>query len=729
MTSTVSFKDKLKQIFSVILWDLKGCKASLMVYTILASVFTVIIFTLVFVLTADQTSFSPLFSTESSPKISLSEKMQVFQVISSAIIGFLTLIFAIIYTVQIFSYMHNKRKVDFYGSLPISRARLFLAKYGAAYLFSIIPMLVFMGIIAIASVCTGTLLLPQVTNMYVNFIVGTLACISAYGFLSACCGTTFNTVIMFIAVCACYPLSMVFVRAYIDAFFTGSYTGNFSDSFITNALNPISAYFGNNLIYWIIFSVVCIALGTLLIMKRRSERAQTSFAYYIPCHIIKVIVSFLAGMFLGTMFGAINVFGNGVGGFVFGFILASAPTFLIVHMIFYKGLKQIVRTIPIYAGLAVVVIVGVVLINLDVFGYNTYVPKSEDVKSAGLICSEYSTVGKNISKYYTKSAGDFTDEADIKSIINVHNEILTKKKTNTTSKAKFSSVWGSMLYNTLREYASDEIITVAYKLNSGRTVTRYYSKNLLEMAATFDYEPIDYTDDTYDVDYGYSSSGFTQIYTAAKPVLSSKPYIMKYSGVANAGLNEDFQVSSVTVHALTKTYSEDSVYSSTIENYGEYSYDEKEKDPKEIAEKNSIMNDINAAFKKDLEADTAYLNGVLYDPFALLYNDDIFYDSSNDEDSVYSFDSLKYIREKYSKDYVCKIQLTYTNYDPEKAKKFIFGTNSTEEYEYYFVPKSYTNTIEVLKKYGLLKADYTLNKNSEYFNVPEYGDYDTVYER
>ena len=79
MTSTVSFKDKLKQIFSVILWDLKGCKGSLMVYTILASVFTVIIFTLVFVLTADQTSFSPLFSTESSPKISLSEKMQVFQ--------------------------------------------------------------------------------------------------------------------------------------------------------------------------------------------------------------------------------------------------------------------------------------------------------------------------------------------------------------------------------------------------------------------------------------------------------------------------------------------------------------------------------------------------------------------------------------------------------------------------------------------------------------------------
>lgn len=729
MTSTVSFKDKLKQILSVILWDLKGCKGSLMVYGILASVATVIVFTLVFVLTAEKTTFATITVNENGiSSIPLTEKMQIFQGFASAIIGVLTLVFSIIYTVQIFSYMHNKRKVDFYGSLPISRARLFLAKCGAAYLFSIVPMLVFMGIIAIVSICTGTFMTSEVTHMYLNFVIGTLACISAYGFLSACCGTTFNTIIMFIAVCVCYPLSMIFVRAYIDAFFTGSYTGNFSDSFITNALNPISAYFGNNLIYWIIFSVVCIAFGTLLIMKRRSERAQTSFAYYIPCHIIKVIVSFLAGMFLGTMFGSLNVFGYGYAGFVFGFILASAPTFLIVHMIFYKGVKQILRTLPIYGGLAVVVIASVAVINFDVFGYNNFVPKAEDVKSAGLISSEHSTVGKDISKYYTKSAGDFTDEVDIKSIINVHNEILTKKKTNTTSKAKFSSVWGSMLYNTLREYASDEIITVAYKLNSGRTVTRYYSQNLLEMAATFDYEPIDYTDDTYDAEYSYSSYGFTQIYTAAKPVLSSKPYIMKYSGVANAGLNEDFQVSSVTVHALTKTYSEDSIYSSTIENYGEYSYDEKEKDPKVIAAKNSIMNEINAAFKKDLEADTAYLNGVLYDPFALLYNDDIYYDSSYDEDSVYSFYSLKYIREKYSKDYVCKIQLKYTNDDPEKAKNFIFGTDRTE-YEYYFVPKSYTNTIEVLKKYGLLKADYTLNENSEYFNGSEYSDYDTVYER
>lgn len=713
MTSTVSFKDKLKQIFSVILWDLKGCKGSLMVYTILASVFTVIIFTLVFVLTADQTSFSSLFSTESSQKISLSEKMQVFQVISSAVIGFLTLIFAIIYTVQIFSYMHNKRKVDFYGSLPISRARLFLAKYGAAYLFSIVPMLVFMGIIAIASICTGTLLLPQVTNMYVNFIVGTLACISAYGFLSACCGTTFNTVIMFIAVCACYPLSMVFVRAYIDAFFTGAYTQTFSKSFITNALNPISAYFGNNLIYWLVFSAACIAFGTLLIMKRRSERAQTSFAYYIPCHIIKVIVSFLTGMFLGTMFGSLNVFGNGVGGFVFGFILASAPTFLIVHMIFYKGLKQIVRTIPIYAGLAVVVIVGVALINLDVFGYNTYVPKSEDVKSAGIILTQhYYPKDKNFSRVMSKSAEDFTSSSDIDSIVKIHNNIINSKSTKLKSVGKFKTVWGFMLYNAFDDLSYDDVYAITYKLNNGRKVNRFYSASMISLVNSMNTV---YSDD-YD-DYGYGSLDTDGINKIANPLISSKTYVTKYSALMNSKANSELGAKYAEVTAMVK--GSDYAAESCIN--GQKSYFSNSED--EDYESNKvILNELNEALKKDFEADDRYLNGVLYDPFGIIvdnsykyeYYDGYSYSSSEEISPSEEIGSLPQIKQQFSNDFVCKLKIEY-----KLGEKGFFDLTHSQ-CEYYYIPKTYTNTLEVLKKYGLINSDYTINKNSQFYNSYNY---------
>ena len=664
-------------------------------------------------LTADQTSFSPLFSTESSPKISLSEKMQAFQVISSAVIGFLTLIFAIIYTVQIFSYMHNKRKVDFYGSLPISRARLFLAKYGAAYLFSIIPMLVFMGIIAIASICTGTLLLPQVTNMYVNFIVGTLACISAYGFLSACCGTTFNTVIMFIAVCACYPLSMVFVRAYIDAFFTGAYTQTFSKSFITNALNPISAYFGNNLIYWIIFSIACVAFGTLLIMKRRSERAQTSFAYYIPCHIIKVIVSFLTGMFLGTMFGSLNVFGNGVGGFVFGFILASAPTFLIVHMIFYKGLKQIVRTIPIYAGLAVVVIVGVALINLDVFGYNTYVPKSEDVKSAGIILTQhYYPKDKNFSRVMSKSAEDFTSSSDIDSIVKIHNNIINSKSTKLKSVGKFKTVWGFMLYNAFDDLSYDDVYAITYKLNNGRKVNRFYSASMISLVNSMNTV---YSDEYYYDDYGsLDTDGINKI---ANPLISSKTYVTKYSALMNSKASSELGAKYAEVTAMVKG----SDYASESCINGQKSYFSNSED--EDYESNKvILNELNEALKKDFEADDRYLNGVLYDPFGIIvdnsynyeYYDGYSYSSSEEISPSEEIGSLPQIKQQFSNDFVCKLKIEY-----KLGEKGFFDLTHSQ-CEYYYIPKTYTNTLEVLKKYGLINSDYTINKNSQFYNSYNY---------
>ena len=701
MTSTVSFKDKFKQILSVLLWDLKGCKGSMTVYAILASVFTVIIFTLVLVLTARTT----LPSTETYSEIPLSSKMQAFQAISSAFIGLLTLIFSIIYTVQIFSYMHNKRKVDFYGSLPISRARLFLAKCGAAYLFSIVPMLVFMGIIAIMSICTGTLMMPEVTQMYVNFIVGTLACISAYGFLSACCGTTFNTVIMFIAVCACYPLSMIFVRGYIDAFFTGAYTGDISKSFLMNALNPISAYFGNNLIYWVIFSIACIAFGTLLIMKRRSERAQTSFAYYIPCHIIKVIVSFLAGMFLGTMFGSLNVFGNGVAGFVFGFILASAPAFLITHMLFYKGMKKLVRTLPIYGGLAIVVIAGVALINLDIFGYNSYVPKTEDVKSAGIILTEYYySKNDNFSSVMSKSAGDFTEKSDIENIIKVHNKVLDGRNDEIKSAVKFRCVWGSMLYNAFGEFVYDDAYAIAYKLNSGRTVTRYYSEAMLSMADSMN------DDDNY---YSSYSVDTDSIKSTANPLISSKTYITKYSGLMNAKSDAEIGAVSADITAMVRGKSYTGL--STVSSSDSYLYGSGS-DSNNSASKKIILNELNEALKKDFEADDKYLNGVLYDPYAIISN---FYSYSWDEGS-YDDVTLPQIREIYSRDFVCEISMEYRRQESEG----LFSYFNTLE-ETYFIPKSYTNTIEVLQKYGILNSDCTINLNSEFCSDNSYyGDYD-----
>ena len=74
----------------------------------------------------------------------------------------------------------------------------------------------------------------------------------------------------------------------------------------------------------------------------------------------------------------------------------------------------------------------------------------------------------------------------------------------------------------------------------------------------------------------------------------------------------------------------------------------------------------------------------------------------------------------YSKDFVCEISTEYRR----KESEGLFSYFNTLE-ETYFIPKSYTNTIEVLQKYGILNSDCTINLNSEFCSDNSYyGDYD-----
>ena len=52
------------------------------------------------------------------------------------------IILAVTCGVSMFAYLHNRRKVDFYHSLPISRSRLFAVDYATGALCALVPYLV-----------------------------------------------------------------------------------------------------------------------------------------------------------------------------------------------------------------------------------------------------------------------------------------------------------------------------------------------------------------------------------------------------------------------------------------------------------------------------------------------------------------------------------------------------------------------------------------------------------
>ncbi|MGN1433739.1 MAG: DUF6449 domain-containing protein [Ruminococcus sp.] len=674
MTSTVSFKEKLKQAYSVFKWDLKSCSGTMAVYAILAAVFTTIILTLCLVvgfyaqnnILYDTYTYSQsLYSLAEAPDTNaVAEAVKVFQIIASQMIYFLTIIFAIIYTVKVYSYLHNKRKADLYGSLPISRIMLFVSKSASAYLFTLIPAMFFLGIIFIISACFGQPIVNEAIDIYVKLLMGTLASISAYGLISVCCGTTINSVIMFIAVCIAYPLSAMFIKGVANGFFCGTYTGIFKDHFIMNALNPLAAYDGINIIYWIIFSVVCIVASAFLVKRRKAERAQASFAYYLPCHIVKVLVAFLVGMFLGVLFGSLNVFGDGYLGFVFGFILGSVPAFVITHLIFYKGFSKLIKTSIPLGGLVVVVVVAMALCNYDIFGYNEFVPKSDDVQSAGLIDAEhfYRESDSDLNKIVRSSAEDFTDKESINSIISSHNSILADK--DFSSDKKFQSVWYDMFVDNMNIGLDEMQYSFAYKMNNGRVVTRTYSLSV------------------YDT--------FSALTLDTSNIVKTKTYTEKYTAAMNAKQSD---ISSIIVKEKS---------------YAGCASENTDKSKEDFAKVLEAFREEFKADKNNTEAVLAPIESSSYSPLS----------------SIYYGDDIDSYKESYP-DAVCLLQVNTGSNDYYSNIGNIFTALFSGNYsiydiprqEVYLIPKSYTKTITALKEIGVLNSDNTINEDSDYYKA------------
>ena len=684
MTQKTSFKSRLKQMLSFFLSDLKSCNTFLIVFGIISAVAITVCFTICVVLGNDS-SFSMMLSALSITGIANSGigEIELFQYSSASLVYLISIVFTIIYTVRIYSYLHNKRKADLYGSLPIGRATLFIAKSVSAYLMSIIPAIFFLSLISIISVCSGHSVVSEVTKLFPEICMGTLASIAFFGLIAVCCGTMLNSVLMFVAVCVAYPLSAIFIKGTVVGCFDGFYVGIFKDSVIMNALNPLAAYDGINVIYWLIFSVVCIALGAFLAKKRKAERAQSAFAFHLPCYIIKVLVSFLAGMFLGVLFGSMNVFG-GYAGFVFGFILASVPVYIIVHLILYRGFSKLIKTSIPLGALIIVSCVGVALCCFDAFGYNSYVPKTQDIKSAGFYDanSNYQAKGSAVGKNLKDMADDITDKDTIANILEAHYQLVDNR--NYSVKNKFKNTWFSMFKDNVpvfSEISKNPDYAFAYTLNNGHIVTRTYSS-----ASAFDETE------------SYLSSTYNELDTS--DIIYSKGYIKAYSPLVKADYKDinTFIVAGFDGKATDDKHP-DFVSSKIIytDDNGTVSYS---KNYKNTAEK------IKEAFLKDLD-------NCSDEDFAKIDQMTEYADHALDVDYVNYGSYESFI--KSEPDAVCVIAIATGDvnsyYDGMRNMDSYNSNTAARTQVVYTVPKSFKNTIKALQELGILNSKLYMDKD------------------
>ena len=351
---------------------------------------------------------------------------------------------------------------------------------------------------------------------------------------------------------------------------------------------PLDAFNGNHIIYWLIFSVACIAVSVLLIKKRKNEKAQSAFIFTYPCHVVKILVSFIGGMFLGYILGTLGAFDFPFIGFVAGFLIGSLSVYVIAHIILYKGIHKLGKSMITYAVMFAVVIGAVSLFNFDVFGYNRAVPEKSEIKSAGIIdlSSAHNITTKNCKEHVKKSATDFDDENTVKRIYDVQKTMASEY--DPYSNEQYATFWEILVFNIISddvEYNYNDMyidaMSVAFKLDNGKIFTRIYQPQRYD-DLYFDFYDV-FSSAKYKLKYSSYSDDYiskigsltvSEIYSddIRESVVTNKSDISKIV----KGINQDIISGTIPYNLTTNSF----FFSEYEYYYDDYDYDDDSEDDK-----------------------------------------------------------------------------------------------------------------------------------------------------
>lgn len=551
------------------------------------------------------------------------------------------IVFAIIAGAINFSYMHNKRTIDTYYSLPVSRTSMLFGRYLGTLFVLIVPAL------AGSALCAATTLTFVASIVIIRFtlmlIIGIVAIVSFMMLLSVCCGTTGDTIISFIIINIVYPILILIAQifpvtplsGYADA--SISYNGT-----VICALSPaISPYLGMwsydlynkftlksiiHIVWFLIFIAACIFVSRLLVKARKSEMAQNSFAFALPKVIIITITSLLCGLILGWVFANLGYTNAYLQYFWFwvGALIGSSGALTVLYALYHRGFKGFPKALILYASLLVVSAAAFLCLINGWFGYEGVVPDSQKVKSVKVDISDTIAYALWEDIYdYSSNTATFDDEKSINQILQIHKSIIDENKHTPryiitpplhdydNYEYNYSKLYDSELYGE---------ITIEYTLKNGSKIKRCYTvpDDSLEQSAEL-----------------------------IENFINSDEYAKKTNPVYSADPDTVNKIDVTIISNPDDAYS----YSTSTGLYGD------------DLESIQIRKEIARAVKKDITQD----------------------DNPYKTEPPYS-----------TKDFVYIINLTYG-----ETNNTFWNTYSDQNYGTCYVKTSYKNTISVLEKYGL----------------------------
>ena len=425
-----------------------------------------------------------------------------------SLVTMMTLGGAVLTGVNSFSWLHSRVKTDFYHSLPIRREKLFVNQVFLGIAYYVVPYLVNLLLAYVVGMVHGIfrgsmVRLSLQTFCYhllfylMIYLVVVLAMLLTGKILLGCLGS--------VVLCFYGPVLDLLLQGMATSFFDTYITNDFFFSKILYGLSPSIAYFTympNN--SWSIpgkvwgvgiLAVAALAVLCFFLYKRRaSEAAGRSMAFPGLGRLIQYLMEVLVILGSGMLFYSITEHAS-LGWMVFGIVLGGALSHGIMEVIYEGDIRRVMAHTWMMGASIVTALLVIGSFYGDIFGYDAFFPKQEELKTLRIQSSEKNYGGREEEAAYNQEK--IASMEKLAQDPQVY-EMLQEVVQNRLQSIQSSDGW---VHRDQNGEKVEQIhgVEVEYGLNGGRTANRVYyvdysqfEQRLLALYDSPDYKKIIY---------------------------------------------------------------------------------------------------------------------------------------------------------------------------------------------------------------------------------------------
>lgn len=382
------------------------------------------------------------------------DREHYIEILYNPIVLFIIFVLPVLVSILLFKYTNEEKSSSFIHGLPISKRKLYITNILTGIVMYVIPFLVNLIIILLLNLGEMGKYL-QFTDIIKWFGVCMLYNTMFFAFatfIGTFCASKIShgllTYILMYAPVGILVLTSAFVEDILYGF--KGFSTNIEEFTklpfikIIEDFREMSAYYlsqtikleASTIIIYIIAIIIMLVLGYFIYKRRKLEITKEFIAFKGIRSFVKYAATFLVNL-LSYMYFYYVMDEHKIQTLLASFII-TLIAYLIIEMILkktYKVFKSIIGFI-IYA---VIITIAFIILNTGAFGYETRIPKVEDVQE--------------VSFEVRNETINFKEKQNIENIINLQQKIVDEKKKG---------------YN---EY------TLEYKLKDGRKIIRKYAIN------------------------------------------------------------------------------------------------------------------------------------------------------------------------------------------------------------------------------------------------------------